>query len=115
MIPAFQPDGTLPPGIHSATWGEVEQRFGIDRHRLRLLAGLRAVLQKLSQAGCQKVYLDGSFVTEKDVPGDFDAAWDMAGVDFALLMAIEPALFDFSNRRAAQKAKYLGELFPAEL
>jgi hypothetical protein len=23
-------------------------------------------------------------------------------------------LFDFSNRRAAQKAKYLGEMFPAD-
>jgi len=27
---------------------------------------------------------------------------------------LDPILLDFSNGRAAQKAKYLGELFPAE-
>jgi hypothetical protein len=58
------------------------------------------------------VYLDGSFVTSKDVPGDFDACWEAGGVDPGLL---HPALLDFSDHRAAQKAKYGGELFPAEV
>jgi len=54
--------------------------------------------------------LDGSFVTEKDYPGDYDACWEMAGVDPGLL---DPTFLDFRNRRSAQKAKYLGEFFPA--
>lgn len=29
--------------------------------------------------------------------------------------SLDPELLDFSNRRAAQKAKYGGELFPADL
>lgn len=56
------------------------------------------------------MYLDGSFVSDKDLPGDYDACWEASGVDPALL---DPVLLDFSNRRAAQKRKYRGELFPA--
>lgn len=77
--------------------------------------GLRSVLAALVAAGCSVAYLDGSFVTSKALPSDFDGAWDMAGVDLGKLLALEPLLFDFSNRRAAQKAKYFGEMFPAEL
>jgi hypothetical protein len=60
------------------------------------------------------VYVDGSFVTAKDVPADFDACWEMAGVDFDLLDQLAPALLDWTQRRAAQKARFAGELFIAE-
>lgn len=53
-------------------------------------------------------------MTTKEEPGDFDACWDTAGVDFPELLRFAPELLDFSARRAAQKAKYGGELFPAE-
>ena len=105
----------MPVGVHRATWGELVLRFGIDPHRKRLLQGLRSMLAVLESAGCSLAYVDGSFVTSKTAPSDFDGAWDMAGVDLRRLHTLEPLLFDFSNRRAAQKAKYFGELFPAEL
>ena len=54
--------------------------------------------------------LDGSFVSAKALPADYDAAWETAGVDPDRL---DPVLLDFDNRRAAMKAKYLGDLFPA--
>jgi hypothetical protein len=114
MIPLFQDDGNLPPGIHEAAWYEVEQKFGTDHHRKRLLGGLRRVLETLAAAGCRTAYLDGSFVTTKTIPSDFDGAWEMTDVDLQQLQALEPLLFDFSNRRAAQKAKYFGEMFPAQ-
>ena len=63
----------------------------------------------LKNAGCQTTYVNGSFVTSKEVPGDFDACWEEAGVDPAVL---DPVLLTFENGRAAQKAKYQGELFP---
>lgn len=77
-----------------------------------MLAGLRRALEALRLAHCAVVYINGSFVTAKTLPGDFDACWSVAGVDPALL---DPVLLDFSDSRAAQKAKYGGELFPAEL
>ena len=61
---------------------------------------------------CRRVYLDGSFVTAKRAPGDFDVCWDVTGVDPALL---DPVLLTFDRGRAAQKSKYRGELFPAQL
>jgi hypothetical protein len=59
-----------------------------------------------------RAYINGSFVTAKDEPGDFDGCWEVANVDSRLL---DPVLLDFSDRRRAQKAKFGGELFPAEL
>jgi len=56
-------------------------------------------------------YLDGSFVTAKPHPNDYDACWDALGVNPQL---VDPVLFDFRSGRAAQKAKYKGELFPAD-
>jgi len=58
------------------------------------------------------VYLDGSFVTRKERPGDFDACWTVQNVDDARL---DPVFWDFSRGRAAQKQRILGELFPAQL
>ncbi len=69
-------------------------------------------MRALRDAGCRLTYVDGSFVTAKKEPGDFHACWSMAGVNPDLL---DPVLLDFSNRRAAQKATYGGELFPADL
>lgn len=111
MLPdADSATGYLPYGVHAASWAEITSRFSANGHRARLIGGLLAALQNLARAGCQSVLLDGSFVTQKDLPEDYDGAWDTIGVDPYLL---DPVLLDFSNSRAAMKTKYLGELFPA--
>ena len=112
MIPQFDADGLLPAGIHWATWDEVAGTFGITPWRRRLLDGLEMAIDSLRRAGCRTVYIDGSFVTSKEVPNDFDACWEEAGVEPELL---DPVLLQFDAGRAAQKARYLGELFPASL
>lgn len=99
----------MPVGIHPTTWGEVEVRFGTNAQRRYLLRGLKAVLTVLQRAGCVTAYIDGSFVTERTQPNDYDGCWDPAGVDPKLL---DPVLLDFANGRSAQKAKYRGEVFP---
>ena len=110
MIPEFKADGNLPTGVHWATWDEICARFGTTPWRRRLLVGLRAALQNLRSAGCQTAYLDGSFVSSKSAPRDFDACWEETGVD---LNRLDPVLLTFAGGRAAQKAKFGGELFPA--
>jgi uncharacterized protein DUF6932 len=110
MLPAFDPvSGRLPVGEHAASWDEVVERFGWTERRRRLLDGLADAIAVLGAAGCRKLWLNGSFVTAKDEPGDFDACWDTDGVD---LDALDPVLLDLSNRRTAQKARFGGELFP---
>jgi hypothetical protein len=111
VIPAFDSKGHLPPGVHDAGWSEIVERFGITPHRLELLRGLLDALRSLRDAGCRRAYLDGSFVTDKEIPGDFDGCWEIVGVDPGRL---DPVLLDFNDGRAAQKARFGGELFLAE-
>ena len=112
MIPALTLSGLLPPGVHWAAWAEIEARFATTQWRRILSEGVRQAAENLKEAGCRTLYLDGSFVTSKNHPGDFDGCWDPDGVDAAKL---DPVLLDFTNRRAAQKRKYHGELFISSL
>ena len=112
MIPEFVENGNLPPGTYGATWQEVVNRFGGNAHRRRLLSGMKIALQSLKGAGCQRVYIDGSFVTDKELPNDFDCCWDEEEVNGD---SLDPVLLIFDDGRAAQKAKFLGEFFPAHL
>lgn len=73
MIPEFDENGNLPPGIHWATWEEFVDRFGTTPRRLRMIEGLKTAIEQLQSAGCQTIYIDGSFVVNKPNPGDFDA------------------------------------------
>lgn len=110
MLPAFTEDGLLPPGIYWADWDDFVRRFGHNPWRVMLLEGIRTALENLKSAGCQIAYINGSFVTEKLYPRDFDACWDEDGVDPT---ALDPVLLRFEVGMVAQKEKYLGELYPA--
>jgi hypothetical protein len=110
VIPPLQADGNLPPGVHWADSTEIQARFGQSPHRYQLFQGFMQAVKELKAAGCKEVFLDGSFVTAKASPNDYDACWGTAGVDPNQLDAV---FFDFSNRRVRQKAKFQGEFFPA--
>lgn len=112
MPPDFSEDGNLPPGVHPFTWEEFIARFGWTEHRQRLISGLKSALNALKRAGCRTAFVDGSFVTAKEIPRDFDACWDVSGVDPRLL---DPILLKFDDGRKAQKIKFRGELFPAQV
>jgi hypothetical protein len=110
VLPPFDSDtGRLPPGEHPASWDEVVERFGWNERRRRLLDGLADALALLAAAGCRQVWLNGSFVTAKDEPRDFDACWALPGVDLDVL---DPVLLDLANGRRAQKQRFGGEFFP---
>jgi hypothetical protein len=47
MIPSFDNQGNLPPGVHWTTWSEFIQRFGITPHRKRLIQGLKSAIDVL--------------------------------------------------------------------
>ena len=100
----------MPPGRHKSAWPEFTERFGVNAHRRRLLAGLHRALKALPAAGCERVFIDGSFVTAKEFPADFDGCWDMAGVR---VKELDRVFLQFGEGRAAQKAKYLGEFLPS--
>lgn len=109
-IPLFDPDtGLLPSGEHAATWDDVLDRFGWNPVRRRQLDGPAEALELLAEAGCGRVLLNGSFVTAKDEPGDFDAVWDPTGVATARL---DPIFIDLADGRRSQKDRFGSELLP---
>ena len=109
-ISPHTPWDMLPVGVHTCTLAEISAKFAQTPHRKILFDGFYRAVGDLRSAGCANVYLDGSFVTAKQHPNDFDAAWDPTGVDPHKL---DPVFLNFDNNRAAQKAKYGGELFIA--
>ena len=115
MIPVAQSDGLLPPGIHRASWEEFGAHFGSNAHRRLLLEGMQRAGRLLRLAGCVVLFVDGSYVSTMEVREDFDGGWCLEGVDLVLLKRLEPVFFDFGFSRAAQKAKFFGEFFPAEM
>lgn len=75
-IPQLDSNGLLPPGVHDCTLDEIGNTFGrfarSDR-RIHLTRRLKEYLADVSAAGIGKwLYVDGSYVTDKDEPGDID-------------------------------------------
>ena len=103
------PWNVLPPGIHDVSLDEVKIRFAINLNRNLLFEGFARGFAALRKAGSKEILLDGSFVTDKQNPGDFDCCWNVVGVDVSKL---DPVFLDFADKRAAQKKKYSGEFFP---
>lgn len=81
MIPAFVPEGLLPPGLHAASLREIEARFGGSARRDEQLRLLREVVgAALFYASIKRVLLWGSFVSSKEEPGDLDYSF-VVGVE----------------------------------
>jgi hypothetical protein len=108
MLPDFDDAGNLPPGIHDASLAEVERRFATNDVRKAIFQDLENWIAHMAQAGCRCVYINGSFVTAKDQPADYDACWDATGVDFTRLDACLSALND--EDLVASKARFGGDI-----
>jgi hypothetical protein len=103
---------TLPSGFHEPeSWQELEEVLGFNQHRRKLLTGLKQACYLLAEAGCTTVYLNGSFITQKELPNDFDACWDTTGIDWNRL---DPIFLKVTFPRTEQKERFGGELFPAQ-
>ncbi|MBO1350610.1 MAG: hypothetical protein EBE86_025985 [Hormoscilla sp. GUM202] len=113
MIPEFDENGNLPPGIHFCEWEEFKERFGTNLTRDRLIKGLSRAMTQLKAAGCRIIYIDGSFVTSKGKPKDYDACWENDGITLEYLKSIDPVLYNLAIGSSEQKNRYGGDIFPA--
>ncbi len=109
MIPFDPTNGYLAPGVHPMSWNSFCEHFFVTEWRARLGRGLYRALNNLRNAGCTQAIVDGSFVTSKPDPSDYDLAFDPIGVN-AILM--DPILRRHDDGRRAMKAKYFGDIFP---
>lgn len=113
MIPDFEINGNLPPGIHYCFWDEFKERFGYTDKRIQMISGMETIIVELQAAGCRTFYINGSFVTDKLAPNDFDCCWDRDDVNIEYLREKAPLIIKYYDS-AAQKAKYGGEIYPSD-
>ena len=108
-------NGNLTEGIHEFTWSQFVEEFGYTGHRMKLINGLKIALNALKVCNCQNVFIDGSFTTKKEKPGDWDGCFDTDGMDkndIDRLSEKYPELWDYWPPRLAQKSRFRGEIFP---
>jgi hypothetical protein len=75
MIPEFDDQGYLPPGIHPETLDEIAERFGNDPEIRRVqVESLRWLVDLAQRAGVLRIVVNGSFVTDAYEPNDVDCA-----------------------------------------
>ncbi len=113
-IPDFTDEGLLLPGAHEATLEELREKLGFSRRRRDLIDGLERALTLMGGCGVRRVYLDGSFVTDKPRPGDIDECYDVEpGMDLqsmypiwpltAVFMSVDPVAGSRSARTIPQR------------
>lgn len=75
-IPKFNSKGFLPKGIHDATLSEIKEQFcsfGDIEKRTKLLKSLSRYIEAVKEHNVIfYICIDGSYVTEKECPGDLD-------------------------------------------
>ena len=104
-IPPFDERGYLPQGVYETDEVEFNRRFGFNSYRQQMLLGLRSALDSLRRAGCDRVYIGGSFITNKEEPGDIDGCFEGIFIDENI---IDPIFIDADLD--AQKARFGVEL-----
>lgn len=83
---------------------------GPPPRRRDLLTGLQDACRYLKQAGVDILFLNGSFVSNIPVPGDYDACWDMGAQGLALA-CLPGCLHPDSLSPPEQKDRFQGEFY----
>ena len=111
-IPPLQTNGELPPGEHFASLDDIEAKFGCTNDRRKLLMrGLREAALNFYEAGVRTLWIDGSFVTDKEEPNDIDGCWEYTS---SVNLEILDQVF-LQHSRNAMKTKYGLDFFIANI
>jgi hypothetical protein len=92
MLPLFTPEGVLPPDDYLMTIADLKASFlvtgdGVTSKnwdtdwRFMLVENLHILVSELWQVGIDKIFIDGSFVEEKDHPNDIDGYFECDPMD----------------------------------
>lgn len=103
-IPSFDSNGNLPTGEYLVTMDDIEYSLTWSPKRKLLFSGLAKAVKNLQDAGVRRIYVDGSFTSNKDDPGDIDGCWQPNNdIDMTVL---DPVFLDRDPPREKMKQKY---------
>lgn len=98
------------PGIYEYTLEKLERDFATNKTRKDLFEDIKRLAKELKHAGCEILYIDGSFITRKEKPGDYDACWE------PFVKKNMPAntllLEDSTFANTWRKERFSGDIFP---
>jgi hypothetical protein len=107
-------NGNLSEGIHLSTWEDIQEIFAFNERRQELLRGLKRACESLKLADCPRIYIGGSFATNKEFPGDFDFCWESEGVDRAYLQELDPVfsifLINVPPKKQNMEVNFFGQI-----
>ena len=116
-LPPFRDDGWLPEGHYNTPWEEVTARFG-DQAGSRRAVVLLSLLQWRDEARAAGlaglIILDGSFISRKEAPGDFDLVFLYEEASEQLLKSDSKAR-TLTDMQACHKAGFRGDIFALPL
>ena len=102
MIPEFNDDGYLPPGVHPADVDEARKRSGSSSEiRTVQMESVEWLVDTARRAGVLRIVINGSFVTDMEEPNDVDC----------LLLVDEHYPIDESAVRELRNARKITSLF----
>jgi hypothetical protein len=107
-LPDFRDDGWMPTGHHTATWDEVVDRFGgaTGSRRALLTERLRKLRDDLRACNVTGIIvLDGSYISAKSEPGDFDVLL-IAPADIQVRKDANPSLAVILDAEIAERNGY---------
>lgn len=112
MLPEFDIDGDLPPGIHQATLDELEHRlsrFIVSDRRINLFTSFKQLMAMARGSGIvDRLVVGGSFVTSKPEPNDIDVVIVLPNdLDFD---ALTPSQYAVTDRSALRRVLKTGAL-----
>lgn len=108
-IPKLNDNGELPAGEHLTSLDEIERVYGSHTdQRKNLMGGLYAAVSNFEAAGVTTIWIDGSFVTDKDIPNDIDGCWE-----YNTSVSIDTLDPVFLDGRIKMKEKYGLDFFIA--
>lgn len=80
-IPSLDKHGLLPSGVYDCSLQEISEVFATNKHRGQLFGNLLSCLHnEIRPLFDSPIYINGSFVTDKDHPEDVDVALELEGV-----------------------------------
>jgi hypothetical protein len=111
-IPPLQRNGELPPGEYLVSLDDIERVYGrANERRKQLMHGLRETAEQFVRAGVETIWINGSFVTDKETPNDIDGCWKYT--PSVAIDKLDPVFLQHS--RHAMKDKYGLDFFIANI
>jgi hypothetical protein len=81
---------------------QFQQHFGFNEERGKKVINLFQVANKFKKIGCNKLFVFGSFATQKEFPNDIDVCFDIVNLNEETIEEND-SLFDKYERRRIHK------------